>query len=91
MLSGASGTLVPYQLLRFLLLGDINSGGLVAKSCLTLVTPWTVALQAPLSKGFSRQVGCHFLLWEIFWTQELNLGLLHCRWILDQLTYEGNP
>ena len=30
-------------------------GGLVAKSCLTLVTPWTVACQAPLSMGFSRQ------------------------------------
>ena len=30
-------------------------GGLVAKSCLTLVTPWTVAHQAPLSMGFSRQ------------------------------------
>ena len=29
--------------------------GLVAKSCLTLVTPWTVARQAPLSMGFSRQ------------------------------------
>ena len=29
--------------------------GLVAKSCLTLVTPWTVACQAPLSMGFSRQ------------------------------------
>ena len=28
---------------------------LVAKSCLTLVTPWTVARQAPLSMGFSRQ------------------------------------
>ena len=27
---------------------------LVAKSCPTLVTPWTVALQAPLSMGFSR-------------------------------------
>ena len=25
------------------------------QSCLTLVTPWTVALQAPLSVGFSRQ------------------------------------
>ena len=32
-----------------------NGGGLVAKSCLTLVTPWTVACQAPLSMGFSRQ------------------------------------
>ena len=32
-----------------------NGGGLFAKSCLTLVTPWTVACQAPLSTGFSRQ------------------------------------
>ena len=30
-------------------------GGLVAKSCPTLATPWTVACQALLSKGFSRQ------------------------------------
>ena len=30
-------------------------GGLVAKSCPTLVIPWTVALRAPLSMGFSRQ------------------------------------
>ena len=29
--------------------------GLVAKSCLTLATPWTVAFQAPLPMGFSRQ------------------------------------
>ena len=28
---------------------------LVAKSCLTLATLWTVACQAPLSKGFPRQ------------------------------------
>ena len=33
----------------------IALGGLVAKSCLTLATPWTVACQAPLSMGFSRQ------------------------------------
>ena len=32
-----------------------SGGGLVAKSCLTLVTPWTAACQAPLSMGFSRQ------------------------------------
>ena len=32
-----------------------HGGGLVAKSCLTLATPWTVACQAPLSMGFSRQ------------------------------------
>ena len=30
-------------------------GGLVAKSHPTLVTPWTVACQAPLSMGFSMQ------------------------------------
>ena len=29
--------------------------GLVAKSCPTLDTPWTVACQAPLSMGFPRQ------------------------------------
>ena len=29
--------------------------GLVAKSCPILATPWTVAHQAPLSMGFSRQ------------------------------------
>ena len=32
-----------------------GGGGLVTKSCLTLVTPWTVARQAPLSMGFPRQ------------------------------------
>ena len=30
-------------------------GGLVAKSCPTLATPWNVARQAPLSMEFSRQ------------------------------------
>ena len=32
-----------------------RSGGLVSKLCPTLVTPWTVACQAPLSVEFSRQ------------------------------------
>ena len=35
----------------FMLLMD---GGLVTESCPTLATPWTVALQAPLSMGFPR-------------------------------------
>ena len=30
-------------------------GGLVAKLCPTLATPWTVACQAPLFMGFLRQ------------------------------------
>ena len=32
-----------------------GGGGLVAKSCPTLATPWTVAHQAPPSMEFSRQ------------------------------------
>ena len=53
-------------------------GGLAAKSCPTLATPWTVACQAPLSMGFSRQEywsGCHFLLQGIFPTPGWNPGL----------------
>ena len=33
----------------------IYGGGLVAKLCPILVTTWTVARQAPVSMGFSRQ------------------------------------
>ena len=32
-----------------------GGGGLVAKSCRMVCNPWTVDLQAPLSRGFSRQ------------------------------------
>ena len=32
-----------------------GGGGLVTKLCPTLVIPWTVVCQAPLSMGFSRQ------------------------------------
>ena len=51
------------------------------------VTPWTVAHQAPLSTGFSRQEDYSGLPCRppgIFPTQGLNLHLpwlLHCRWI----------
>ena len=59
-----------------------GGGGLVNKSCLTLVIPWTVACQASLSMGFSRQKyssGLHFLLQRIFTTRDLNLDLLYCK------------
>ena len=36
-------------------------------------------------------MGCHFLLQGIFLTQGSNPGLLHCRWILYWLSYEGSP
>ena len=56
-------------------------------------TPWTAARQAPLSTGFSSKntgVGCHALFQGIFPTQELNGGLLNCRQILYQLSYQGS-
>ena len=36
-------------------------------------------------------VGTLPLFQRICLTQELNRGLLHCRWILYQLSYKGNP
>ena len=36
-------------------MGIDGGGGLVAMSCLTLAIPRTIACQAPLSMGFSRQ------------------------------------
>ena len=36
-------------------------------------------------------VGSLSLLLRIFFTQELNRGLLHCRWMLYQLSYQGSP
>ena len=59
-----------------------GGGGLVAKSCPILVTPWTITLQAPLSLGFPSQntgVDCQVLLHRIFLTQGSNPDLLHCR------------
>ena len=42
------------------------------------------------SLGKSDGMSCHFLLQGIFLTQGLNLGLLHCRWILYQLNHQGS-
>ena len=63
-----------------------SSSGLLAKSCLTLATPWTVAYQAPLSLRFPRLEywsGLPFplqgILQGILRTQGLNLSLLHGR------------
>ena len=64
--------------------GDLGvaGGGLVTKSCLTLVTPRTVAQQAPLSMGFPKQEiwsGLPFPSPGNLPTQGSNPGLLHCR------------
>ena len=53
------------------------------------VTPWTVSAQN--SPGQNNGVGSLSLLQQIFPTQESNWGLLHCRQILYQLNYQGNP
>ena len=47
------------------------------------LSPWD-------SPGKNNGVGCHALLQGIFPTQGLNLGLLHCRWILYHLSHQGS-
>ena len=49
-----------------------------------LFWPWN-------SPGKNTGVDCHALLHVIFPTQGLNLGLLHCRWILYPLSHLGSP
>ena len=41
--------------------------------------------------GKNTGVGCHFILQETFLPQGSNPGLLHCRWILYQLSNQGSP
>ena len=47
-------------------------------------TPWN-------SPGQNTGVGSLSLLQRTFSTQESTWGLLHCRWILYQLSHKGNP
>ena len=53
MLNGVKCQVFQYILKWYI--GYCGGGGLVAKWCQTLTSPWTVARQAPLSIGFSRQ------------------------------------
>ena len=59
------------------------------------IEPRSPALQAdslpaePQGKPKNTVVGSLSLLQRIFLTQVLNQGLLHCRWILYQLSYQG--
>ena len=63
----------------------------------TGVEPRSPTLQAdsspaePQGKAKNTEVGSLSLLQGIFPTQESNLGLLHCRRILQQLSYQGSP
>ena len=87
-----ASTLTPW----FILSSDLISygGGLVAKSCRTLAILWTVAYQAPLSMGFSRQEHWGDLPFPPpgdLLDPGSNLGLLHCRLIPYLLSYQGSP
>jgi len=61
------------------------------------IEPRSPALQAeslpaePQGKPKNTRMGRLSLLQGIFPTQELNQGILHCRWILYQLSYQGSP
>ena len=53
---------------------------------------WADSLPAELQgKPKNTGVGSIFFLQRIFLTQELNRGLLYCRQILYQLSYQGSP
>ena len=68
---------------------------LVAQSCPALCNPMNCSLPGSsvhgASPGKNTGVGSFFLLQGIFLTQESNQGLLHCRRILYQLSFQGSP
>ena len=68
---------------------------LVTQSCPTLCDPMDCRPPGSSVHGESpcknTGVGCCALLQGIFPTQELNQGLLHCRQIPYQLSYQGSP
>ena len=61
---------------------DRSQGPTLQVDSLPSEPPWK-----PMNTG----VGSLSLLQGIFLTQELNRGLLPCRWILYQLSYQGSP
>ena len=72
----------------------MGGGGLVAKSCPILVTPWTVACQAPLSTGFSRREywsGLSFLSPEDLPKPGIELGSPTLQKTLYHLSPQGSP
>ena len=73
--------------------GGGGGGSSVTKSCLTLVTPWTVANRFLCPWDFPRKntgVGSRSLLQGVFLTQGSTLGLLHSRQVLYRLSHQGS-
>ena len=68
--------------------GDLPNPGIEPTS----PSLWADSLPAELQgKPKNTGVGSLFLLQQLFPTQESNWGLLHCRRILYQLSYQGSP
>ena len=68
--------------------GDLPNPGIKSRSPTLQVDSLPAEAQGkPKNTG----VGSLSLLQGILLIQELNWGLLHCRWILYQLSYEGSP
>ena len=68
---------------------------LVAQSCPTLCNTRHCSLPSSSphgdSPGKNTRVGSLSLLLGILLTQELNWGLLYCKQVLYQLSYQGSP
>ena len=75
---------IPCNILVLLRVSESHS------SCLTL-HPHGLYSGICNSPGQNIGVGICSLLQGIFPIQAQNLGLLHCRWILYQLSHQGNP
>ena len=68
--------------------GDLPNPGIEPKS----PTLQADSLPAePPGKPKNTGVGSLSLLQQIFLTQEWNQGLLHCKWVIYQLGYQGSP
>ena len=80
-----------HYVIIFFKLGEVSSSKLKESRSVVsdslqphgLYIPWN-------SLGQNPGVGSLFLFQWIFLTQELNRGLLHCRRILYQLSYQGS-
>ena len=65
---------------------------LVVQLCPTVCNTMGFSLLGSYNHGKlqERQAGCHSIFQGIFQTQGLNPCLLHCRWILYHLSYQGS-
>ena len=84
-----------YAQILIILLFSLQFSAIESESEMSLVMSdslWPHGLQSPWnSLGRNTRVDTLSLLQGIFQTQGLNPGLLHCRWILYQLSHKGSP